>query len=200
MCWDKDPMLIRVMWQLARRENPTWQLDVPKTKKSRRDVKMNPLVYEILCQRRGVPMTTSVPIWGSDRTVDNLVFTNPKGKPINPQTLRNHFQAALVADGLPLDTNIHDLRHTFTSLCLDKWRAAGSALGCSGAFLNRADQRHLYGHLARKTLSQAPDAIHTVLNGKPEPTEENDEEETANQILQPTEETMQRVLGKGKVG
>jgi hypothetical protein len=56
-----------------------------------------------------------------------------------------------------------------------------------------------YGHLSRKTLSQAPEAIHTVLNGK-QPAEENDEEETANQILQPTEEVMQRVLGKGKVG
>jgi integrase len=52
--------------------------------------------------------------------VDNLVFTNPKGKPINPETLRNHFKAALVAGGLPLDfLHIHDLRYTFTSLGLD---------------------------------------------------------------------------------
>jgi integrase len=120
--WDEDPMQIRVMWQLARRENPTWQLDRPKTKRSGRNVAINPLVYDILCRRRemAVLMTVPVPIWGSERRVDNLVFTNPKGRPINPETLRNHFKAALVAGGLPLDfLHIHDLRHTFTSLCLD---------------------------------------------------------------------------------
>jgi integrase len=215
--WDEDPLLIRVKWQLARREHPTWQLDYPKTKKSERDVAMNPLVFDILSQRRDrAPFCVPVPVWNTDRTVNNLVFTNGKGRPILPET----FKPALAAAELP-EFDIHDLRHTFTSLCLDygvPLEVLSDVLG-HGSIRQTKDT---YGHLARKTLSQAPDAIHSMLNGKgslsgikkPEPVlgaspERSDAQEEsakapagAQSVRTPASfpTPVERVLGSGKVG
>jgi integrase len=48
----------------------------------------------------------------------NLVFTNPIGRPINPQWLRAHFRQLLEGAGITQVT-MHGLRHTHATLLLE---------------------------------------------------------------------------------
>ena len=49
---------------------------------------------------------------------DDYLFRQPNGKPMNPCTFTYRFKLILKANNLPLDLNVHSLRHTNASLLI----------------------------------------------------------------------------------
>ena len=56
---------------------------------------------------------------------DDYLFRQPNGKPMNPCTFTYRFKLILKANNLPLDLNVHSLRHTNASLLI------AQGMGCS---------------------------------------------------------------------
>ena len=51
---------------------------------------------------------------------DDYLFRQPNGKPMNPCTFTYRFKLILKANNLPLDLNVHSLRHTNASLLISQ--------------------------------------------------------------------------------
>jgi integrase len=110
---------IKVVWQLIKIRKRLY-LDVTKTKENRTLPLVNPRLWDILRRRLASPrLREPMPVWGSERTVDDVVFVNKKGRPVSAETLRGQFDKALAAAGLPF-INIHRQRHTFSTLCREE--------------------------------------------------------------------------------
>ena len=70
----------------------------------------------------------------ANETVDDndYLFRQPNGKPMNPCTFTYRFKLILKANSLPLDLNVHSLRHTNASLLIAQGvdvRTVASLLG-----------------------------------------------------------------------
>jgi len=87
----------------------------PKTKYSRRRVAMTPklalYLREYRVERESLYRHLGVPL-----TLDDLVFSNIDGKPIDPSTLTH--SCAKIVKRAGLICRFHDLRHTYASLML----------------------------------------------------------------------------------
>lgn len=95
-----------------------WALVPPKTKRSRRAVRLSDVAIEALRNhrvRQAEERLKAGPAW--DATWD-LVFANEVGRPMSPQNLtRRHFHPVLQGAELP-KIRLHDLRHTCATLQL----------------------------------------------------------------------------------
>ena len=82
---------------------------------SRRQVSMTPklalFLREYKAERESLHWHLGVPL-----TLDDLVFANYDGKPIDPSTLTHNFGRIVKRVGL--SARFHDLRHTYASLML----------------------------------------------------------------------------------
>ncbi len=87
----------------------------PKTKYSRRRVSMTPklalFLREYKAERESLHWQLGVPL-----TLDDLVFANYDGKPVDPSTLTHNFGRIVKRAGLV--ARFHDLRHSYASLML----------------------------------------------------------------------------------
>ncbi len=87
----------------------------PKTEYSRRRVAMTPklalFLREYKAERESLHWHLGVPL-----TLDDLVFANEKGKPVDPSTLTHNFGRIVRRAGL--NARFHDLRHSYASLML----------------------------------------------------------------------------------
>ncbi|MQY55708.1 MAG: tyrosine-type recombinase/integrase [Dehalococcoidia bacterium] len=87
----------------------------PKTEYSRRRVGMTPKLAlffrEYKAERESLHWQLGVPL-----TLDDLVFANYDGKPIDPSTLTHNFGRIVKRAGL--SARFHDLRHSYASLML----------------------------------------------------------------------------------
>lgn len=125
-----DGPTIRVVEQLVRRRDGTWDRCQPKVG-SRRTVTLPTFAADELA----VHLDTY-----SQPGDDGLVFPTRKGTPVQgPSWTGNTFRRALERAGLP-HIRVHDLRHTSVSLALD-----------AGARLEVVQERH--GHSSIKTTS-----------------------------------------------
>src|SRR5215218_2049318 len=91
----------------------------PKTKKSRRSIRLTPQAVEAL---RGhlKRQLRDIEILGDRYHDQGLVFTTDTGGPINPSNLRQRgFAPLLIRAGLPR-MRFHDLRHTCATLLLSR--------------------------------------------------------------------------------
>src|SRR5918998_4656632 len=101
------------------RESGHYTLGEPKTKRSRRTVKLTGAATEALRAHLGQQMEDM------DRLGDlyrdqGLVFTSDTGAPLNPSNVRNRNLRRLTGKaGLPV-IRFHDLRHTCATLLLSK--------------------------------------------------------------------------------
>jgi len=87
----------------------------PKTKYSRRRVAMTPKLALFLREYKAERESLSLHL-GKLLSLDDLVFTNEKSKPIDPSTLTHNFGRIVKHAGL--SARFHDLRHTYASLML----------------------------------------------------------------------------------
>jgi integrase len=91
----------------------------PKTKKSRRSIRLTPQAVEALRSHLDRQLR-DIEILGDRYQDQGLVFTTDTGAPINPSNLRQRsFAALLKRAGLP-HMRFHDLRHTCAPLLLSR--------------------------------------------------------------------------------
>jgi integrase len=91
----------------------------PKTKKSRRSIRLTPQAVEAL-RAHLKRQLRDIEILGDRYQDQGLVFTTATGAPINPSNLRQrNFAQLLKRAGLPR-IRFHDLRHTCATLLLSR--------------------------------------------------------------------------------
>jgi integrase len=91
----------------------------PKTKKSRRSIRLTPQATEAL-RAHLERQLRDMEILGDRYRDQGLVFTTDTGAPINPSNLRQRsFAPLLKSAGLP-HMRFHDLRHTCATLLLSR--------------------------------------------------------------------------------
>jgi integrase len=142
------------------RRDGNYEFHEPKTAHSRRLVEMTPkLAAFIKGYRQGREA-----LWrdlGKDLSLDDLVFTNPRGNPICSSSLDREFGRVLSKAGLK-NVRFHDLRHTFASLMLmrgAKPKVISEALGHSSV----AFTMDVYSHILQGMQSEAMILLNEVL-------------------------------------
>lgn len=88
----------------------------PKTKKSRRAVRLTTKVADLLKQHRKRQLEAKLQA-GSQWVENNLVFSTSLGTPFNPSKLLERFNTLLKKAGLP-HMRFHDLRHSAATILL----------------------------------------------------------------------------------
>jgi len=88
----------------------------PKTAKSRRTIALPPTICILLRQlkERHIGERSLLGLRLQD---DDLVFSKPDGKPLDPSTITHTFRKIVKRAGLP-SLRFHDLRHTHASIML----------------------------------------------------------------------------------
>jgi integrase len=100
--------LITVGYELA------WS--TPKTDRGRRNVALDPATAETLRTHRARQLEERL-VLGSAYQDDDLVFCQPDGTPVHPDSLSGFFERLVAAADVPR-IRLHDLRHTHASLAL----------------------------------------------------------------------------------
>ncbi len=88
----------------------------PKTTKSRRTIALPPTVCILLRQLQERQVSERL-LLGIKLQDNDLVFSKPDGKPLDPSTITHTFRKIVKSAGLPT-LRFHDLRHTHASLML----------------------------------------------------------------------------------
>ena len=93
---------------------------------------------------------------------DDYLFRQPNGKPMNPCTFTYRFKLILKANNLPLDLNVHSLRHTNASLLIAQGvdvRTVASLLGHAQA----STTLDIYAHAFDKNKREAQQKLGKVI-------------------------------------
>ena len=93
---------------------------------------------------------------------DDYLFRQPNGKPMNPCTFTYRFKLILKANNLPLDLNVHSLRHTNASLLIAQGvdvRTVASLLGHAQASTTLDIYAHAFDKNKRKAQEKLGKAI-----------------------------------------
>jgi len=102
----------------------------------------------------------------------NLVFCSPIGTPLHGDMIYRHFKGLLKAARLSTSTRVHDLRHTFATLLLERGvniRAVSELLGHASVTITL----NTYGHVTPKMQDTALEHI-TQIVALPEPSSADD--------------------------
>ncbi len=90
-------------------------LSTPKTKRGRRSIALDEGTIQTLRAHRKVQAQERL---AHPAYMDNdLIFANPDGTPIHPQTLSQSFERLVISSGLPM-LSLHGLRHSHATLGL----------------------------------------------------------------------------------
>ena len=93
---------------------------------------------------------------------DDYLFRQPNGKPMNPCTFTYRFKLIVKANNLPLDLNVHSLRHTNASLLIAQGvdvRTVASLLGHAQASTTLDIYAHAFDKNKRKAQEKLGKAI-----------------------------------------
>jgi integrase len=108
-CIDWESNLIHIRKTIQSIRGKGLVIGEPKSEASRRPVAMPTFVRNALIDHL------------SNRAIESeFVFCTSKGTPFTPRNIIRHFKRVLKKAGLPEETRIHDLRHTFVSFLLAK--------------------------------------------------------------------------------
>ena len=124
--------LLALMWQDVDLNNATlsvrrtltrsggrYTLGEPKTKKSRRSIRLTPRAVDVLGQHLELQLS-DIQMLGDNYADQGLVFTTDTGAPVNPSNLRRRSFAPLLRKASLARIRFHDLRHTCATLLLSK--------------------------------------------------------------------------------
>ena len=135
------------------------EVSQPKTRSSRRTIKLSGLAIDALRQH--------------PRNAE-LAFCTGSGKPINPSNLRNRsWKRLLECAGLPPRTRLHDIRHSTATLLLSR----GVPVKVVSEMLGHADvsiTRSIYAHVLPDMQDGAADAMDDAL-GRTTPIQRRDQ-------------------------
>jgi integrase len=142
------------------RRDGKYEYHEPKTAHSRRLVEMTPKLAAFL---KGYRQGREA-LWrqlGNELSLDDLVFTNPRGNPICSSSLDREFSRILSKAGLK-NVRFHDLRHTFASLMLlrgAKPKVISEALGDASVGFTM----DVYSHIIQGMQAEAMILLDEVL-------------------------------------
>ncbi|MBA3825479.1 MAG: site-specific integrase [Ktedonobacterales bacterium] len=137
-------------------------LEEPKSRMSRRTLPLPSAAAEILVkwsETQEIDKEKMGAAWGENW---GLVFTTPAGQPLHYSQALAHFRLLLEKAGLPLSTRLHDLRHTFATLLLERGvhiKAVSELLGHSSVNITLS----IYGHVTRKMQDTAVVELDNIL-------------------------------------
>jgi len=156
---DLDFLSISVSQVLYKRRG-VCQFKEPKTSHSRRRVAMTPKLALFLREYKEERESLSLHL-GKLLSLDDLVFANIEGKPLDPGVLSHTFHRIAIQAGLK-DVHFHTLRHTFASLMLMKGakpKVISEALGHSSV----AFTMDVYSHIISGMQEDAMALLDEVL-------------------------------------
>lgn len=140
---DLDMLSISVSQVLYKRRG-VYQFKEPKTSHSSRRIAMTPKLAIFLREYRAERELLYIEL-GKLLTLDDFIFTNIKGKPIDPSVLTHAF--ARITNRMNMNgVCFHDLRHTFASLMLlrgAKPKVISEALGHSSVAFTMDTYSHI---------------------------------------------------------
>jgi integrase len=155
--WEKSVLHVRRMRQFVRGREI---LDVPKTKRSIRDIALAEPQTEVLrsFHRRAQ-------VWSHGRgerwNVESYVLSRPDGKPIYPDTLTHDLRKTLRALNFP-PISFHDLRHTHATLLLESGVplvTVSTRLGHSSIRLTADVYAHVTDTMQRDAIEKLTNAL-----------------------------------------
>ena len=156
---DLDFLSISVSQVLYKRRG-VCQFKEPKTSHSRRRVAMTSKLALFLREYKEERESLSLHL-GKLLSLDDLVFANIEGKPLDPGVLSHTFHRIAIQAGLK-DVHFHTLRHTFASLMLMKGakpKVISEALGHSSV----AFTMDVYSHIISGMQEDAMALLDEVL-------------------------------------
>jgi integrase len=152
---------VRVAMTLHRTAGKTW-LEPPKSQTSRRTLPLPPYATAILWEWQIAQKGYRDAMRDAWQDTYNLVFTTEAGQPVRYDTLIRRFRSCIVPAGLPETTRIHDLRHTFATLLLERGvpiRVVSELLGHSSIGITL----QTYGHVTPRMREGAIEEITDIL-------------------------------------
>lgn len=136
----------------------------PKTKHGRRTLSLPPSAVAVLREHRVKQLEKRLALGLGKPSGDTLVFGRFDGSPMSPRQLSKAWRQVGKSLGLPL-VDFHALRHTHASALI----AAGLDVVMISRRLGHANPTvtlNIYGHLFRRTDSEAAKAIESVLKAR----------------------------------
>jgi integrase len=157
--WDGET--VAVVRTLVR-SNGNWHFADTKRTRSRRVIKLQTWVLELLRSLRAKGNTTPPNHCSPD--MEELIFTTPSGRPIHSDKLAKNFKSILERAGLPL-IRLYDLRHTGATLALAAGvppKVVSEQLGHASA----AFTLDIYSHVLPHMQEQAAMKVEEILLGR----------------------------------
>ncbi len=162
---DLDMMSISVSQVLYKRGG-ICEFKEPKTSHSRRRVAMTPklalYLREYKAERESLYWQLGRPL-----TLDDLVFANVEGKPLDPCVLSHDFARIAKRAGLR-GVRFHDLRHTFASLMLlrgAKPKVISEALGHASVAFTMDTYSHIIEGMQEDAMALLDEVLPAGING-----------------------------------
>ena len=128
-----------------------------------------PYVMEVLKSRKVKQMKDRLragDLWAAWSTPAEqnkaLVFTNPLGQHLHPQTVYNHLKKLAAKIGAP-DACVHDLRHTFAVLSLQNGDDVKTVQGNLG-HATAAFTLDVYGHVSERMKEESAGRMQAFIN------------------------------------
>ena len=141
----------------------------PKTDRSRRLVSMTSKLAAFLREYRQDRKFLYNEL-GKNLTLDDLVFANVRGEPLNPPSLSREFNHIVKRAGLE-NVRFHDLRHTFASLMLlrgAKPKVISEALGHASVAFTMDVYSHIIEGMQSDAMALLDDVLPVAKNGIPQ--------------------------------
>lgn len=161
---DLDEGNIKITENLVRVKGGS-KIHKPKTKSSIRTVHLPSRVVEALKAHKVRQEEEKAKAEEKEKGSyqDNgLVFCQPNGKPIQPRNFQRMFEGWVKKAGLPKETRLHDLRHTFVT----RMFAAGIDIKTVQSFTGHSDTRTLletYAHAINEAQKKAASIMNDLL-------------------------------------
>jgi integrase len=139
----------------------------PKTSRSRRYVSMTPKLATFLREYKQERRSLYREL-GKELSLDDLIFANIEGKPLNPPSLNREFGRILKRAGLE-NVRFHDLRHSFASLMLlrgPKPKVISEALGHASVAFTMDVYSHIIEGMQSEAMALLDEVLPVGVNGK----------------------------------
>ena len=143
---DLDEGTIKVTQSLVKIKGGT-KLQEPKTKSSNRKIPMTDTIKELLSR---------------NKQKTGIIFQTRNNKPVHPRSFQRTFNIWCKNAGLPKETRLHDLRHTFATNMIN----AGIDIKTAQSLTGHADSRTLldiYTHTVSASQRNAANIINALM-------------------------------------
>jgi len=165
---DADIMRSISVSQVLYKRRGVYIFKQPKTDHSRRLVSMTPKLAAFLREYKQERKA----VWrelGKELSLDDLVFANIEGKPLDPSMLSHDFGKIVKRAGLQ-GVRFHDLRHTFASLMLLRGvpaKVISEALGHASVAFTMDTYSHIMAGMQSDAMALLDEVLPAANNGAP---------------------------------